>query len=219
MFHVCIIIRKDNYENVSETLFKLFEFGKIIKFAIGDNPLHIHLLFKPNSFIPFNIFSRNGVYVKFIRIKSIFHYYNLVNYFHGHKIKGGGEMKEKEFVKFIVDSLKELKEKVGKLETEINELKNTQSRSTDRSMKSETVEINLSRMNVRLQQARKGVAMLIRFAKYIKPNNRNEYYVILTEEDINQLTTALQSIKIPKPNKSSGYKNNNIKVEKGGELG
>ena len=53
-------------------------------------------------------------------------------------------------------------------------------------------------MNVRLQPARKGVAMRIRFARYIKPNNKGEYYVILTEKDVAQLVQALNSVKIPK---------------------
>ena len=106
-------------------------------------------------------------------------------------------MKKEEFVRFVVESLKELREKVGKLEEEIANLKSVQ-KTDDTTLKTDVVEVNLSRMNVRLQPARKGVAMRIRFARYIKPNNKGEYYVILTEKDVAQLVQALNSVKIPK---------------------
>ena len=201
-----MIIRKYNTQNIKNTLFNLLKYGEVKLYAVGSNPLHVHILFKPKSFIPFGLFSGNGVYTKFIRIKSRRHYFNVINYINGHKIRGGGEMKKEEFVRFVVDGLNELREKVGKLEEEIRELKQSK---TETQGQSDSVEVNLSRMNIRLQQGRKGVAMRIRFARYVKPNNRGEFYVILTKDDIKSLMTALQSIKIP----TGSDKNSNVKTE------
>ena len=106
-------------------------------------------------------------------------------------------MKKEEFVRFVVESLKELRERMEKIENEVTNLKSVQ-KTDDTTLKTDVVEVNLSRMNVRLQPARKGVAMRIRFARYIKPNNKGEYYVILTEKDVAQLIQALNTVKIPK---------------------
>jgi len=106
-----------------------------------------------------------------------------------------------EFCKFVRNKLEEITEKLERLEKQKNETRDA-----------ESVEVNLSRMNIRLQQARKGVAMRIRFAKYVKPNRNGEYYVILTEDDIRSLTCALLTIKIPKNVYGSGN-NRNVKVE------
>ena len=54
--------------------------------------------------------------------------------------------------------------------------------------------------------------MRIRFAKYVKPNKKGEYYVILTEDDIRNLINALQTIKIPQ-NVSNPNSKRNVKVE------
>jgi len=106
-------------------------------------------------------------------------------------------VKKEEFVRFVVESLKELRERMEKIENEVTNLKSVQ-KTDDTTLKTDVVEVNLSRMNVRLQPARKGVAMRIRFARYIKPNNKGEYYVILTEKDVAQLIQALNTVKIPK---------------------
>jgi len=106
-----------------------------------------------------------------------------------------------EFCKFVRNKLEEITERLERLEKQKNETRDA-----------ESVEVNLSRMNIRLQQARKGVAMRIRFAKYVKPNNRGEYYVILTEKDVRDLVNALQTIKIPQ-NVSNSENNRNVKVE------
>jgi len=125
-------------------------------------------------------------------------------------------MRKEEFVKFVVESLKELKERMDKMEREIANLK-TENTATDTTLKTDVVEVNLSRMNVRLQPARKGVAMRIRFARYIKPNNRGEYYVILTEKDVAQLIQALNSVKIPSTQDEGNTVSNNggVNVVKG----
>ena len=113
-----------------------------------------------------------------------------------------------EFCKFVRNKLEEITERLERLERKNEDMR-----------EAETVEVNLSRMNVRLQQARKGVAMRIKFAKYVKANNRGEYYVILTEDDIRNLINALQTIKIPQ-NVSNSENNRNAKVRtiSGGEL-
>jgi len=121
-------------------------------------------------------------------------------------------MKKEEFEEFcnwVRERITEIIERLDRLEKKGSEMRDA-----------ESVEVNLSRMNVRLQQARKGVAMRIRFAKYVKPNRNGEYYVILTEDDIRNLINALQTIKIPQ-NVSNSENNRNVKVRtvRGGELG
>jgi len=106
-----------------------------------------------------------------------------------------------EFCKFVRNKLEEITERLERLERKNEDMR-----------EAETVEVNLSRMNIRLQQARKGVAMRIRFAKYVTPNNRGEYYVILTRNDIRNLINALQTIKIPQ-NVSNPNSKRNVKVE------
>jgi len=105
-------------------------------------------------------------------------------------------MKKEEFEEFcnwVRERITEIIERLDRLEKKGSEMRDA-----------ESVEVNLSRMSIRLQQARKGVAMRIRFAKYVKPNRKGEYYVILTEDDIRNFINALQTIKIPQtgnPNK------------------
>jgi len=114
-----------------------------------------------------------------------------------------------EFCKFVRNKLEEITERLERLERRNEDMR-----------EAETVEVNLSRMNVRLQQARKGVAMRIRFAKYVKANNRGEYYVILTEDDIRNLINALQTIKIPQNvSNSESSRNAKVRTVRGGELG
>ena len=114
-----------------------------------------------------------------------------------------------EFCKFVRNKLEEITERLERLEKQKNETRDA-----------ESVEVNLSRMNIRLQQARKGVAMRVRFAKYVKPNNRGEYYVILTEDDIRNLINALQTIKIPQNvSNSESSRNAKVRTVRGGELG
>jgi len=100
-----------------------------------------------------------------------------------------------EFVRYVRNKLEEITERLERLERKNEDMR-----------EAETVEVNLSRMNVRLQQARKGVAMRIKFAKYVKANNRGEYYVILTRNDIRNLINALQTIKIPQTGNTSEQK-------------
>ena len=118
-------------------------------------------------------------------------------------------MKKEEFVRFVVESLKELREKVGRLEEEIANLKTTAT-DTATTLKTDVVEVNLSRMNVRLQPARKGIMMRIRFAKYIKVNKNNEAYVILTEDDLKALRNMFNAIKFTT---TEGKAKKNGKVE------
>ena len=113
-------------------------------------------------------------------------------------------MKKEEFEEFcnwVRERITEIIERLDRLEKKGNEMRDA-----------ESVEVNLSRMNIRLQQARKGVAMRIRFAKYVKPNRNGEYYVILTEDDIRNFINALQTIKIPQ-NVSNPNSKRNVKVE------
>ena len=105
-------------------------------------------------------------------------------------------MKKEEFVRFVKESFETLRKEVAEIKRELANLKTTAT-DTATTLKTDVVEVNLSRMNVRLQPARKGVAMRIRFARYIKPNNKGEYYVILTEKDVAQLIQALNTVKIP----------------------
>ena len=114
-----------------------------------------------------------------------------------------------EFCKFVRNKLEEITQRLERLEKQKNETRDA-----------ESVEVNLSRMNIRLQQARKGVAMRIRFAKYVKPNRKGEYYVILTEDDIRNLINALQTIKIPQNvSNSESSRNAKVRTVRGGELG
>ena len=113
-------------------------------------------------------------------------------------------MRKKEFEEFcnwVRNKLEEITERLERLEKQNNEMR-----------EAETVEVSLSRMNIRLQQARKGIAMRIRFAKFVKPNQKGEYYVILTEKDVRNLINALQTIKIPQ-NVSNPNSKRNVKVE------
>ena len=132
----------------------------------------------------------------------------VIRYINGHK-RGGENVNKEEFVRFVVDSLREIKERLAKLEERISELEKTKE-ETDK-LKTNKVEVNLSRMNVLLQPAKKGIAMRIRFAKYIKPNNKGEYYVILTENDFNNLKTALNTLEFT--TLSGDSENRSVKVE------
>jgi len=210
-YHACVIIHKSD-KGVAYEIGKVFgKFDiKIVGFEETPKP-HFHILFKSLKRINYRFIRVNGVYIRFIRVKSRRHYFNLVNYIHGHeKWKEVRNMKKEEFVGFVVESLKELREKVGKLEKEITNLKTTNT-ATDTTPKTESVSVNLSKMHISLTPARKGVALRIRFARFIKPNNRNEVYVILTEDDLKALRNVFNTVKYS-TTKSKTNKNGNVEV-------
>jgi len=186
-YHACVIIHKFNKNALNSLLFLFFTYCRVYAYAIGFNPVkHIHLLLNSKSRLDYSIFKAKGVYVKFKLINSPRYFFNVKKYIQGHKIKkGGGKVSLEEL-------LKDLKEKVEKIEKDVEELKTLKQVTTARQ-----IEINLSRMTIKLQPARKGLAMRIRFARYIKRNRTGEYYVILSKEDLNNLVSALQTIQYP----------------------
>ena len=208
-YHVCVIWKGDKNVSVKNLLLHIRRMAKVKAIAFDKTPVkHVHLLVHARKKINYRYFNRFGVYVKFIPIRTHTHYINVIKYIHGHKyVLGGENVKKDEFVRYVM-------EKLEVIEREIKELKMSREQGNANS-----VEVNLSRMNVKLQPAKKGLAMRIRFARYVKPNNKGEYYVILTKEDYNRFITALQSVKFPELNESTESKGNNVKVEKGGELG
>ena len=116
-------------------------------------------------------------------------------------------MKRGEFEKFVVESLKELRERVEKIEVK---LETSRENATKTIAKTNSISVNLSRMNVTLRQAKKGVALIIRFAKYIKPNKNNQVYVVLTKEDVEHLRRIFNAIRVD--NDDDDYGNGNVEV-------
>jgi len=153
----------------------------------------------------------SGLYVRVKPVKHERHFYNVLKYIERHNETLISPLDE--FCNGDSMSGDRLEERVERLEKDIEEIKNNIARLTDMihnmvqpaaqrteekaeaEIQQEAVEVNLSRINVRFQPARKGVAMRIRFARYIKPNNKGEYYVVLTEDDVNALIGALKSAK------------------------
>jgi len=195
-YHVCVIIRNYNKNVVNKFLTNLSKLAKIISYAVDNKPVkHIHLLVKAKYRLKYVVLLSKGIYVRIKPVKTLGYYYNVVKYIHAHKISGGDKDMENS------ELLNKIMERLEKIEKDIEELKVTRNVSTARQL-----EINLSRMTIRLQPARKGLAMRIKFARYIKRNQRGEYYVILSKEDLRNLIVALQSIKYPEQNNQ--YRNN-----------
>jgi len=97
----------------------------------------------------------------------------------------------------------------------------------------QSVNIELGAINVTVQEARKGVALIIKFANYVKQNRNGAYYVALTPEQFNELMNGLQSFNVSETksnsddntqsNSKSGRKSSKrsrtrIKSKRGGEL-
>jgi len=196
-YHVCLILNGNKYDGVYDFIKYLSHYDVVIAgFELNPKP-HFHFLIKSRSRLSYHDFRVDGCAVKLIRVKSRRHYFNLLKYIRDHeKVCGGGSVKKEEFVRFVKESFETLRKEVAEIKRELANLKTTAT-DTATTLKTDVVEVNLSRMNVRLQPARKGVAMRIRFARYIKPNNKGEYYVILTEKDVAQLIQALNTVKIP----------------------
>jgi len=195
--HAVIKIHTNGFKNLSYAINTLAEFSEIRYIAIDNEPFpHVHIYALFHAKIPIQDLRKfNGLFFRFIPVRSRLHERNLIGYIKKHR-RWWDLSKQK-----VGDVLKAILVKLENMEKRLNEIENKIGEST--AYKADVVEVNLSRMNIRLQQARKGIGMRIRFAKYIKPNNRGEFYVVLTKEDIRDLIHSLQTIQTEPNNKQA----------------
>ena len=131
------------------------------------------------------------------------------------------------------ERLSRLEETVSKLADVVEKLAEKVSRQTEPQSELKNAEINLSAMRVIVQKSRKGVALRIKFARFIKANNRGEYYIALTPDEYKSLIVGLQSFNVSETEsngetdtnsngksgrKSSKRSKTRIKSKRGGEL-
>jgi len=94
----------------------------------------------------------------------------------------------------------------------------TTERRTEKSTEPERIEVRTRVATFVFQRSRKGVALRIRFASFVKPNNKNEYYLALTPDEIKalarQIINAVKSFTTSDP-RNSGKKSGNVKIETG----
>jgi len=118
------------------------------------------------------------------------------------------------------EKLSRLEETVSKLADVVEKLAERIEQRNEPQPELKNAEINLSAMRVIVQQSRKGVALRIKFARFIKANNRGEYYIALTPDEYRNLIAGLQSYLNGINGQTANGKNANgnkpkVKVESG----
>jgi len=112
----------------------------------------------------------------------------------------------------IEERLSRIEKAVESLAKVVEELakKRTQQAETKQS---ERTEIDIGSIRIIAQKSRKGAALRIRFAPYVKPNKAGEYYIALSVDDLKKIILGLQSF----ANEISGdtEKKPRVRVERG----
>ena len=183
----------------------------VLEYYYGHD--HAHILIKTNYTLNLRkIHAKFSCYihVRFVKPnKSDIE--RVIRYINGHKRDRGDKLDNR------------LEDRVSKLERDVAEIKEMLKqllgdRKSVNDIKLERIEVNLSRMTVIIQKARKGIALRIKFPAYIKPNNKGEYFVVLQSDDVKalaiQLMNAYRSFTDNKSRTGS-----NVKIVRGGELG
>jgi len=204
--HIVIRIYEHGYKNLA-ILFNELERRTLIR-AIGFSAhpfphLHVYALVTDESLYE-RLRKLNGLFFRFIPVRSRSHERNLVRYIENHEeVFDLTKQKISDILKAILAKLENLDKRISEIEQRLNA-------TAEKGVKADVIEVNLSRMNVRFSPAQKGIGMRIRFAKFIKPNQRGEYYVVLTPNDVNELRNALTSLKIGNDEQKKGVSTESV---------
>ena len=138
-----------------------------------------------------------------------------------------------ENVSDIEERLERLEKTVERIVETLEKLANGKTEETKTDNEPQSVNIDLGAINVTVQPARKGVALIVKFANYVKRNRNGAYYVALTPDEYRKLLDGLQSFDVSETNADSNTNTNTngkessrsgrnsktrIKSKRGGEL-
>lgn len=116
------------------------------------------------------------------------HHGNFVNHINreGNKIKEVNKMEEETNEKEkLLQRIKELEEEIRKLKAEKEDRK---------PIKRKAVDVRMTAMTVRVIEAKKGVGMFIRFARFVKQTKYGAYYVAMTKQEAQEFIDAIKEI-------------------------
>ncbi len=181
----------------------------VITYVFADRPYyHLHAVIHVKSRIDYRQIWKivpKGFTVNFRFLPRFSDVENAKRYVNKHvpaNCIGGGETvrvinpEDKKNVEVL--RMSEFEERLSRLEKTVEKLVNAVEKIAEMAEKRTTVsmdsaEIELRTMRVVAQKSRKGVALRIRFARFIKPNKRGEFYIAMTTDELKNLVNGLQS--------------------------
>ena len=221
--------------NVFNSIIRLVD-ANVLAFRFSDDPYyHIHAVIKTNGRIRYDNVHKivpKGFHVHFALLKRKSDVENAKEYVlrhrpahyvsvdsnvtfinrDGNKIVGGEEMSD------VEERLERLEKTVEKLASVVEKLANGKTDETKTDNEPQSVSIDLGAINVTVQPARKGVALIIKFANYVKRNRNGAYYVALTPDEYRKLLDGLQSFNVEET-KANGNGNENTNGRKSSRSG
>ena len=225
--------------------------ASVLAFRFSDDPYyHIHAVIKTNGRIRYDDVHKiipNGFHVHFAPLRkksdierakkyvSRHHPAPFVNADEGVTFinRDGNNIREVSYMPDLEERLSRLERAVERIVETLETLANRKTEETKTDNEPQSVNIELGAINVTVQEARKGVALIIKFANYVKRNRNGEYYVALTPDEYRKLLDGLQSFNVSetKPSENADTNTNGkkssrsgrksktrIKSKKGGEL-
>jgi len=236
--------------NVFNDIIRLVD-ADVLAFRFSDDPYyHIHAVISVKGRIRYDHVHEivpKGFHVHLVPLKRKSDVENAKEYVLRHRpvdivhadenitfIKRDGKnIREVGSMSDLEERLERLEKTVEKLASVVEKLANGKTEETETDNEQQSVDIDLGAINVTVQPARKGVALIIKFARYIKQNRNGEYYIALTPDEYRKLLDGLQSFDVSKTNANSNTDTNTngkkssrsgrnsktrIKSKKGGEL-
>ena len=230
-YHIFFTSRSGSLSRVFTYIHKLSRKYRVIIAGYDSQPYpHGHVLIFTKSRIDYRKLHVNGLYVRVKPVKSDVHLSRLIRYIRSHNvtfiydvnvtsIRGlGGEM---DMADGIEDRVKALEEKIERIENAIERLTdlihngigghatttanvNANENANATTNESGAIELNFRRMAVRVQSARKGIGLVIRFASYIRPNKGGWHYVVIDRDEAKALIQALSQFVNAESNDGNG---------------
>jgi len=118
----------------------------------------------------------------------------------------------------IEERLERLEKTVERIVETLEKLANGKTETETENNEPQSVSIDLGAINVTVQPARKGVALIVKFANYVKRNRNGAYYVALTPDEYRKLLDGLQSFNVEET-KANGNGNENTNGRKSSRSG
>ena len=130
--------------------------------------------------------------------------------------RDGKNIREVESMSDIEERLERLEKTVERIVETLEKLANGKTEETKTDNEPQSVNVDLGAINVTVQPARKGVALIIKFANYVKRNRNGAYYVALTPDEYRKLLDGLQSFNVSETNANSNTNTNGKKSSRSG---
>ena len=208
-YHVCIISRSGDINAILNHVNRFLSEFPVLAVGFDNKPyVHAHLIIRSRRKIDFSKYHKSGLYVKFIPIRDRMHFNNVFEYvtnhpetfiYHDEKVRDGENMTDgfEDLKSWLEKKFGEIEKRIEALENERNKTtvvaKRTPVNGTSPDAEPERIEIRTRVATFIVQKSRKGIALRIRFAPFIKTNPKGEYYLSLTPDEFKALAVQLNN--------------------------